>query len=81
MQSENTPVSVGVKVCAFHDDQYKMIKEMHERLVGNDEKPGVFERLRSLEATKKLMISAIVAGAISLCDLGFTIVKGMVHIK
>jgi hypothetical protein len=65
-------------VCVYHEELYKMVKEIHERLVGNDEKRGVFERLRTLETTKKLMIGAIIAGAGSLLTFVFSVIKDLI---
>lgn len=50
-----------MNACPQHDELYKLVSDIHTKLVGTDEKPGVFERLRELERVKRTITGVVVA--------------------
>jgi hypothetical protein len=69
----------AIPTCIYHKDLYQMVKEIHEGLLGNEDHPGIFERVRSLEGTKKVLIAALAAGGVSFLEFTFLIVKDIIH--
>jgi len=55
-------------MAGFEEEHAKMLKDIHECIVGNveTERPGLIERVRKLEGFNKVVIAIVSTGTIAL---------------
>lgn len=47
--------------CKEHGEVLRLVREIHSALIGNEEKAGIYERVRSLESMRNVVIGLVIA--------------------